>query len=425
MFYAHIKPFRTMAQRKSRRIAERSVGFGEKIGDDPMLEIDSYLEKPMYWNKDTRDRYSCTPTNVSYRVLGRPDGSCPIEARIPELIPGGPDGALSRCCTSRQGPTSHEESLWFLRALKAVHAGAGGVVWTGLIPYNLRRILDWINHPANASVGVVNPAAQLVVTSDTERYLDIFKLALMVVSSTPVMVRLPNSVVNEAMCQSIPNPGFPLEPMVSMNESTPLHEDLVRVMNEVNGIAECTLLAVVPFVHQRVCVHPVRTTTLRINNDINNSRCVDVADITNHFDAGVAQRWVNQRRCIADAFAVVRSATTIEAEMVSLFQVMKNLDALTFVPWSRAVSVQFGLHVGHLLPAGYTGVRFQPGDIHTIGQAMAATVPNPIHVHLGSDPGVLERFSFRYRHGPSFWIKVVLRWQVVSDTLQFGLAKNP
>ena len=412
-----------MAQRKSRRIAERSVGFGKKIGDDPMLEIDSYLEKPMYWNRDTRDRYSCAPTDVSYRVLGGPDNACPIEARIPELIPG-PDGALSRCCTSRQGPTSHEESLWFLRAVKAVYAGAGGVVWSGLIPYNLRRILDWINSPANASdVGVVNPAAQLVVTSDRSRYLDIFKLALMVVSSTPVMVRLPNSVVNEAMCQSIPNPGFPLVPMVSINESTPLHEDLVRVMNEVNGIAECTLQAVVPFVHQRVRVHPVRTTTLRINNDINNSRCVDVADITNHFGAGVARRW-NQRRCIAEAFAVVRSATTIEAEMVSLFQVMKNLDSLTFDSWSRAVNAQFRLHVGHLLPAGYTGVRFQPGDIHTIGQAMADTVTNPTHVHLGSNPGVYERFSFRYRHGPSFWIKVVLRWDVVSDTLRFGLARH-
>ena len=407
-----------MAQRKSRRIAERSVGFGKTIGDDPMLEIGSYLEKPMYWNRDTRGRYSCTPTDVSYRVLGQPDTSCPIEARIPELIPD-PDGALSRCCTSRQGPASHEESLWFLRAIKAVHAGATDR-W---IPHNLKRILDWINSPKNASdVGVVNPAAQLVVTSDRERYLDIFKLALMVVSSTPVMVRLPNSAVNEAMCQSVVNPGLPLVPIISLNESTPLYDDLVRVMNEVIGINECTLQVVVPFVHQRVRVHPIHTRLLRINNDINRSRCVDVADITNHFGTGNARRWRNQQRCIAEAFAVVRSATTIEAEMVSLFEVMKNLDSLTFI-WSRPVSAQFHLHIGHVLPAGYTGVRLQPGEIQMIGQAMADTIPNPTHLNFGSNPGVAEDFSFRYRHGPSFWIQVNLGWDVVLDTLTLGLRK--
>ena len=408
-----------MAQRKSRRIAERSVGFGKIIGDDPMLEVDSYLEKPMYWNRDTRDRYSCAPTDVSYRVSGQPDTSCPIEARIPELIPG-PAGARSRCCTSRQGPASHEESLWFLRAIKAVYEGGG----FGQIPGNLRRILDWINSPSNASdVGVVNPAAPLVVTSDRERYLDIFKLALMVESTTPVMIRLPNSAVNEAMCQSIADPGFmTVVPMVSMNESTPLYDDLVRVMSEVIGIHECTLRVAVPFVHQRVRVEPIHAILLRINNDVNRSRCVDVADITNHFGTGNARRWRNQQRCIAEAFAVVKSTTTIEAEMVSLFEVMRNLEMLTFF-WSRPVNAQFHLHVGHGLPAGYTGVRFQPGDVHRIGQAMADTLPNPTHINMGEDAGVSEDFSFRYRQGPSFLILVELNWDVVLDTFTLGLRK--
>ena len=412
-----------MAQRKSRRIAERSVGFGKRIGDDPMLEIDSYLEEPMDWNRDTRDRYSCAPTDVSYRVSGQPDTPCPIEARIPELIPG-PDGARSRCCTSRQGPASHEESLWFLRAIKAINQGGG---WFGKIPDNLRRILDWINSPRNASdVGVVNPAALLVVTSDRERYLDIFKLALMVDSTTPVMVRLPNSAVNEAMCQSMPNaPNAGDDAMViSMKESTPLYDDLVRVMNEVIGIAECTLQVVVPFVHQRVRVEPIHAILLRINNDVNRSRCVDVADITNHFGTGNARRWRNQQRCIAEAFAVVKSATTIEAEMVALFEVMRNLDMLTFF-WSRPVNAQFHLHVGHGLPAGYTGVRFQPGDVHRIGQAMANTLTNPTHVNSGEDAGVSEDFSFRYRQGPSFWIQVELYWDVVLDTFTLGLRRIP
>lgn len=407
-----------MAQRKSRRIAEKSVGFGKLVRDDPMLEIASYGDNPMYWNKDTRDRYSCAPTDVSYRVLGQPDSHCPIEARIPELNLG-PDGAPSLCCTSRQGPTSHEESLWFLRALKTIDQGAGQA-WIHDTPPNLRRILDWINSPRNVSdIGNVNPAALLVVHSNREKYLDILKFAMMSSSATPVVVRLPNSASNEVVCQSLAAWRVHL----GMRESTILYDDVVRVVNEVGvGIHECRLEATTPFVHQRVRVDPIHTEILRIDNDHNRSRCVDVADITNHFRTGNARRWRNQKQCVAEAFAVVSSATTIQAEMVSLFEAMKELDSLTF-HWSHPVHVLFHLHTGHSLPAGYTGVRFQPGDIHTIGQAMADTQPNPLNLNFGEDPGVNEDFSFWYRHGPSFWIEVELVWDVVLDTLRLGLSK--
>lgn len=410
-----------MAQRKSRRIAEKSVGFGKVVGDDIMVNVASYGDKPMYWNKDTRDRYSCTPTDVSYRVLGQPDTSCPIEARIPELTPG-PGGAPSFCCSSRQGQASHEESLWFLRAVKAVDRGAG-LAWHHQTPPNLRRIIDWIRSPTNVSdIGNVNIAALLVVHSNREKYLDILKFAIMSSSTTPVVVRLPNSASNEVWCESDINAG--LRTRVAMKESSPLYADVVRVANEVLiGVCDFRLEVITPFVNQRVRVDPIHAHVLRIENDQQRSRCVDVADITNHFGTGNARGWRNQRQCIAEAFAVVRSATTIEAEMVSLFGEMKNLNSLTFIQWSQPVHVLLPLHTGHSLPAGYTGVRFQPGDIHTIGQAMADTLTNPTNLNSGDNPGVNEDFSFRYRHGPSFWVDVNLDWDVVLDTLQLGLRK--
>lgn len=412
-----------MAQRKSRRIAEKSVGFAKLVRDDPMLEIASYGEKPMYWNKDTRDRYSCTPTDVSYRVLGQPDASCPIEARIPELNVG-PGGAPSVCCTSRQGQFSHEESLWFLRALKTIDRGAGQA-WFNDTPPNLRRILDWINRPTNVSdIGDVNHAALLVVHSNRERYLDILKFAMMSLSTTPVAVRLPNSASNEVLCQSLFNANDMLSVNVSLMESSPLYADVARVANEIGtGIGEVRLDVTTPFVNQRVRVDPIHAYVLRIQNDPQRSRCVDVADITNHFATGNARGWRNQRQCIAEAFAVVRSETSIEAEMVSLFEAMKDLDTLTF-QWSRPVSAILHLHTGHSLPAGYTGVRFQPGDIHVIGQAMADTETNPTNLNIGENPGVKEYFSFRYRHGPSFYFEVDLDWDVVLDTLHIVLLRS-
>lgn len=408
-----------MARRKSRRIAEKSVGFGKIVRDDPMLEIASYVEKPMYWNKDTRDRYSCTPTDVSYRVLGQPDRSCPIEARIPDHNIG-PGGAPSFCCTSRQGPASHEESLWFLRALKAIDQGAGQA-WIRQTPPNLRRILDWINSPRNVSdIGNVNPAALLVVHSNREKYLDILKFAMMSESNTPVVVRLPNSGSNEVLCQAINN-GFDIH--LSIQESSPLYEDVLRTINGVKyGVHECRLEVTTPFNYQRVRVDPIHAVVLRINNDPQRSRCVDVADIANHFKTGRAKRWYTQKQCVAEAFAVVSSASSIEAEMLSLFEAMKNLSMLTFHA-SRPVSALLHLHVGHSLPAGYTGVRFQPGDIHSIGQAMAGTQPNPFSLNFGEDAGVNEDFAFTYDYLEFFSIRVELVWDVVLDTLRLGLSR--
>lgn len=405
-----------MAQRKSRRIAVKSVGFGRELRDDPMVEIASYGDRPFNWNRDTRGRYNCAPTNVSYRVLGQPGVPCPIEARIPEQNVG-PDGAPSLCCTSRQGSASHEESLWFLRTLKAVHQGAGFFPFG--IPQNLKRILNWINLPTNVSdVGVINPNAPIVLHSNREKYLDVLKFAMMSESQQALDVRLPNSALLEASYRNVTGTE------IVVVESSPLYTDIVRLVNEAGvGSRRCTLAVTTPYARQMVRVDPVHAGILQITNDPVRSRCVDVADIVNHFRHGNTRRWRNQRRALSNAFAVLRLTTNVDAELLSLFQVMKLMDSLTFSHWSQPVSVRLALHVGHELPVGYTGMSFQAGDIHRIGEAMAATQPTSGYLSFGENPGVDEDCSFRYRHGPAFWIEVELTWDIVANTLDFSLMR--
>lgn len=384
-----------------------------------MVQIASYGDTPFNWNRDTRDRYSCAPTNVSYRVLGQPGQqgvTCPIEARIPEINVS-PGGAPSLCCTSRQGPASHAESLWFLRTLKAIGQGAAAGGFRYRVPRNLRRILRWINLSTNVSdIGGVQPNAIIVVHSNRERYLDLLKFAVMSASSTPVHVRLPNAAA-----------GYECKfhhRYLDMKEGTSLYDDVIRVVNEVGRpIGECTLEVVTPYSQQLVRLDPIHAVNVEINNDQQRSRCVDLGAITHHFATGNGRRWVGQRTVRSHAFAVVQSTTTIQAQMLNLFQVMKSLSSLVGI--NNTAIVEFNLNANHALPVpvGYTPVAFQAGDIHEIGQAMA-DMQHSSYYNIGESPGVDEDFYFRYRSN-RFWVEVSLYWDIVANRFELSLNRIP
>lgn len=174
--------------RKSQRIANRRIAFkGSSLGDNPMTNIAAYSGKPVVWNKHFNDRYGCTPTNESYRVLGvggEHGVACPMEARIAEPSANGNNYL---CCTSRQPPAaSHAESLWFLRSRKQIYQGAFRL----RMPHELKRVVAWIMSPTNNSdVGSIPDDTPVNVNLPIARFLDLLKFAFLTNSSTQVVGR--------------------------------------------------------------------------------------------------------------------------------------------------------------------------------------------------------------------------------------------
>ena len=392
---------------------------GRAVRDAPMVEIASYGDTPFNWDRDTRDRYDCRSTNVSYRVLGQPGATCPIEARIPEVNIG-PGGAPSVCCTSRQGPASHEESLRFLRTLKAIDAGGNS-----RIPRNLRRILNWINLQTTVSdIGNVNANAIIVLHSDKDKYLDLLKFAVISSVTTPsrttrVHVRLPNAAAGYE-CKFDGRWG---NGRLCIKEGSPLYGDVIRIVNEAGGpIQQCDLEVVTPNLQQLVRLDPIHATWVTIHDDPQQPRCVDLAAITSHFATGNQRQWTGQAGLDAEAsFAVVRSSDTIQAHMLSLFQAMKSLHLYTTSP---IVHVRFRrYHTNQALPANYTGVTFQAGEIHAIGRAMADMQGNARDFESRAYP-TSESIVFRYRHSYQHWIRVSLFLYTSTNLVWFDLVRE-
>lgn len=391
-----------MAQKKNRRVAKKGVVLGQKIFDDPMVEIASYGQRPLSWNTDTRDRYSCTPTNVSYRTLREPGAACPIEARFAEGL----------CCSSTRLNQTHTESLWFLRQLKAIDDGAGQA-WIERTPPNLRRILDWIKRPTNASdIGAVDTDVHVLVHTDRDRYWDLVKFAMMSESDTRVRVRLPNSDIWQLVYFSS---------VVHVVYFSVLYEDAAQITTQLpGGVDEFNL-----FARQLVRLHPIHARRLFIKPyDPNTGTFVEIADITRHFETGVQRGWQLEHVILAydNLLAVVESNTDIVAEIQRLFEAMKSslFEAMNSNSPIRAIRAHINVRTDGeiVLPLGYTALALQAGDVEAIGSAIEDTLPDVKKSHHRVDVVNNEDlFSIDFVH-QSRTFHVGVHWIVTQDVFE-------
>lgn len=219
--------------RKSPRLAEQrfindeqSAGRFGKLKDDPVTEIASYGDDPVSWNRDTRKRYACTPTDVSYKVLRGPGpgDTCPLEAKLVD-----PDNPL--CCSSRTGQQTHPESMEFFKALKTIFAAvpAQHRVFANYPP-NLRRLLQWISSPTNnAQIPTYPPPFPMVLSTDHERFLQIVKFAMMSRSTVRIVARHAPILVDPFFSGGN-------QPFLLIDDRIPLFQDIIRINNEVGNV---------------------------------------------------------------------------------------------------------------------------------------------------------------------------------------------
>lgn len=236
--------------RRSQRLDAQKFGFTRAVRDDPTLEIASYNDQPIGWNRSLREKFSCTPNSKSYKVLGKPGAPCPLEAKLVD-----PDNNL--CCTSRVTSQTHEESLDFFKYLKAIYYNIPMNLRTlAHIPPSLRRLIQWMTSNDNTSeIRFAGYDRTLRVNTEHERFLEIVKFAMMSRSQVQLI-----AVQNTG---APPSPSFEVDPFFnnrSQNNasevvvddrlfgqnSNSLFDGIVRITNDTGGVSRASVAVHTP-----------------------------------------------------------------------------------------------------------------------------------------------------------------------------------
>lgn len=347
-----------MTAKRFRSAEERA--FPGRLGDDPVVNIASYNDKPLSWNKDTHNRYNCTPTNTSYRVLRRPGETCPLEAKL--VDPGNP-----LCCASKVGANpTHQESLDFFKALKNIffQVPAQHRILNNYPP-NLRRLLQWVTSPTNASeVAFAFATNPIVLNTEHPRFLDLVKFAMMSRSHIDIQAAQPTGPPPNALLPM--NPFFigGNHPFLMLDDRIPLYDDLIRINNETGTTWQVAVenftapASVLP-------LPPIRANNFGYGGE-SPSFVVDFDDIVALYDTVDNNGWNGEWITVLH-HTVVRPAVTLDQHFASLFTALarRNKRHLVFMldvapgaqdangnPWPPVIA-----------PPGYVHIAFQPGQL--------------------------------------------------------------
>ena len=359
------------SHRKSPRLAlnrfrsdEKRAGFPSTLKDDPMTHIASYGERPLAWNKDTHDRYACTPTDVSYKVLRGPGpgDTCPLEAKLV-------DQENPLCCSSRVGPQTHPESMDFFKALKKIFSAVP--VQHRLLanyPPNLRRLLQWITSPANNAQIAVSPNPHTLLNTERERFLQLVKFAMMSKSSID-MVAVQNTGPPPSALLTI-DPFFVggNQPYFVIDDRIPLFNDLIRINNEAGGNSQVTVENYTPPASV-LSLPPIRSTSVGFGGG-SPMYAVDFDDIVAWIDAcdnnGWQPRWLN-----IDHRVVIRPNVSITQHFIALFNSFRRRETRRLAFYTRVPIVPHAAPLPPVnVPAGYEPIDFQPGQFEQLVTAV-------------------------------------------------------
>lgn len=360
--------------RKSARIADqvharnqRKIGFGRVVDDNVMTNIASYADKPLVWNKDTRERYSCTPTNVSYKVLGQPGVACPVEAKFV-------DDANNLCCSSRVGLNTHQQSLDFFKMLKIIHSQVP-VQHMSNYPYNLRRVIQWITSPNNASEVVAAPVGNVVVIgTHHERFLDVFKFAVMSKSLARIIVAQNGGGAGGAGGNLIFNlynpPQWGPNPHLVLDDRILLLDDMIRATNEAGGVQRVTVSQHIQY-PTTLPVPVVRCRSL----DYSRVAHADLDDYIALIDTYNNNRW-HFTLIDSQHIAVVRENVNVNNRMVELFRAMRaGLNMVnSFHRLLLRTNVPPNMPAALNVPAGFTSINMAQGMFTQLVNALANSV---------------------------------------------------
>ena len=147
--------------------------FGS-IPAELMNTVNAYAPAPAV-NRDTAD--TCAPRGSEYRTRrGDFDNSCPPEASFQE--------PTSMCCTSAGPEERRRASHEYLRLIHAVSSLSNRGDWATL-PFNFRRVLDWISLPTN-NVHFIATGPRLRMDVTYPFVKDVVKLALLLKSTAVI-----------------------------------------------------------------------------------------------------------------------------------------------------------------------------------------------------------------------------------------------
>ena len=122
-------------------------------------------------NRDTKD--TCAPRGSEYRTRRDFDSACPPEASFQD--------PNSWCCTSAGPEESRRSSHEYLSLVHSVSSRSHRGDWDSL-PFNFRRILDWITQPTN-NVHFIPAGPRLRLNVTYPFVKDVVKLALLLKST--------------------------------------------------------------------------------------------------------------------------------------------------------------------------------------------------------------------------------------------------
>lgn len=329
------------------------------MDDNVVANIASYADKPLVWNRDTRERYSCTPTNVSYKVLREPGVACPIEARFM-------DDANNLCCSSRVGLNTHQQSLEFFNMLKIIHSQIPNPQQMSNYPHSLRRVLQWIFSPNNASEVVAAPVGNAVlIEGDHPRFLDVFKFAVM--SKSRARIWVINSPPGQQHNVYNPPPQGP-NPHLVLDDRIVLFDDMIRVNNEAGGVHRVSVRQHIQ--SPTIPVPAVRCRTLYFGRVAH----ADLDDYIALFDTFSNNRWYFDR-IHSQHVAVVRTDVDVNNRFVELFRAMRARMNLVNNDRMFILNTDVPAGAGALnVPAGFTTINMAPGVFTNIVNALANSV---------------------------------------------------
>lgn len=147
--------------------------FGS-IPAELMNTVNAYAPSPAV-NRDTAD--TCAPRGSEYRTRrGDFSNSCPPEAGYQE--------PHSMCCTSAGPEEIRRSSHEYLRLVHAVSSLSNRGDWETL-PFNFRRILDWVSLPTN-NVHFITSGTRLRLDVKYPFVKDVVKLAILIKSTAVI-----------------------------------------------------------------------------------------------------------------------------------------------------------------------------------------------------------------------------------------------
>lgn len=158
-----------------------------KLGDilpNLMQKIATYVPlAPVATNREAV-KYGCTPTAFEYQTLRDPAGPCPPEARFQE--------PNSLCCSSGGPEELHQSSQKYLGILRTIYKRRYDYVWHRQwdgpeLPDDLRRVLNWINHPDNLADFPTFEGQELRLPMDYPYFKDIVKFVIMMTSEVTIV----------------------------------------------------------------------------------------------------------------------------------------------------------------------------------------------------------------------------------------------